>query len=144
MDTVLASSLILAGALVAALAFYFRRRIGSGILRPIPVLASRDAWRARELSRFETGEYVNVPWYAKTWWIGSTPAREHYAHVSIDDPAKLAYTASPERGRADRQNRIRPARYLAKYFPEVSYPVRAHAAADMIDPGRKREAGQTL
>jgi hypothetical protein len=43
----------------------------------------------------------------------------HFAHVSSDDPKKLAYTPDDRHGREDRQVRTRPGKYLTRYFSDV-------------------------
>jgi formylmethanofuran dehydrogenase subunit E len=80
-------------------------------------------WRAREFARQLSGEYVKLPWQTEPWWIASTEAGDHYAHVSSEDPSKIAYTPDERHGREDRQLRTKPGRYLNKYFKDVLTPV---------------------
>ncbi len=75
-------------------------------------------WRIRERSRFEEGIYTRLPWNGEPWWIDSDESRDHYAHVSTADPSKLAFTASPEHGAADRQTRMKPGKYLRRFFAD--------------------------
>ncbi|MHC4093516.1 MAG: hypothetical protein ACYSVY_25130, partial [Planctomycetota bacterium] len=76
-------------------------------------------WKERERSKFRSNEYKDVPWHAEGWAIGSMPDLDHFAHVSTADPSKLAYTASEKHGEADRQTRMKPGKYLKKYFGDV-------------------------
>lgn len=83
-------------------------------IKPLPLAALR--WIARERARFDSGEYVSVPWADAEWWQGSAASRYHFAHVAKGDPSKLAFTESHAKGEADRQTVIKPGRYLARYF----------------------------
>lgn len=49
----------------------------------------------------------------------SDAAKIHFPHVSLDDGAQIAFTESHIKGVADRQTRMRPGRYLTKYFGHV-------------------------
>jgi hypothetical protein len=79
--------------------------------------ASNEDWKTRETQRFVSGTYNPVPWSGEPW---ANP--DHFAHVSKNNPAKLAFTPSAEFGLADRQLRMRPGRYLTKYFSSVLTP----------------------
>jgi hypothetical protein len=79
-------------------------------------------WREREAIRFHEGEYQRVPWNREEWWRSSQAFVDHYAHVSTDDPSKLAYTPDDRFGEEDRQLRTKPGRYLTKFFSEVLTP----------------------
>lgn len=88
-----------------------------------------SAWKDREFGRFVTGEYKFPPWGYEPWWLDSPYAnvrifREgcHYTHVSTDDPSKVAYTPTEKHGEADRQVRMKPGKYLHKYFSDVLKP----------------------
>lgn len=77
-------------------------------------------WKAREQEKFDSGEYTRLPWCSEEWYRAYSPAVDHYAHVSTDDPSKIAYTPDDRHGREDRQLRTRPGKYLRKYFPDLS------------------------
>lgn len=89
------------------------------------ILAS-DLWRLRELVRSWTDREAyelpsswpmvrpNTPEYMRPVWAATFP------HASLTQPGMLAYTSSPEKGRADVQTLIKPGRYLKKYFPDLS------------------------
>jgi len=83
-------------------------------------------WRERERARFVSGEYTPVPWVHDIHYI---PILDHFAHVSQNDPALLAYTPNESYGERDRQSSIRPGRYLSKYYPRFSGPVRSSFVA---------------
>lgn len=79
-------------------------------------------WREREfhwMSEAIDG-YTPVPWRYESFWQNNDAIhRDHYAHVSVEDPSMLAFTASEEDGERDRQTRMRPGKYLTKYFSHV-------------------------
>ena len=72
-------------------------------------------WTAREIARYQNGEYLPVPWDL------SIPLNLHlhYAHLSIKIPDLIAYTKTEEHGIQDRQTRIKPGRYLEEYYSEL-------------------------
>lgn len=88
-------------------------------VNPLPSDPETEEWREREASRFGSGDYKRLPWVDEPWWRGSNACFFHYAHVSAEDPSKLAFTESDSKGRQDRQTRVRPGRYLARFFPEM-------------------------
>lgn len=77
-----------------------------------------DSWRIREALRFDNGTYKPLPAIIMDaeWFIGSEADRNHFAHRANCDPAKIAFTESPEKGMDDRQTVIPINRYLARYF----------------------------
>lgn len=80
-------------------------------------LANKE-WRSRELGRFESGFYQRVPWADESWFKDSKYAPLHHCHMSRDKSAMVAFTESDEKGRDDKQKRMRAGRYLTKYFGE--------------------------
>ena len=81
-------------------------------------------WRAREEARLARGEYTPLP------WSELTPVPDHYAHVSVDNGAMVAFTPNEEKGMIDVQTRMKPGRYLTKFYPHLSSDtVRAMALA---------------
>lgn len=78
-----------------------------------------DDWKKREAERFISGEYVKVPWADAWWWLGSIGEIEHFAHVSLKDKGRIAFTESAEKGAADRQTVIKPGVYLQRYYSEA-------------------------
>jgi hypothetical protein len=85
--------------------------------RVVPVTADKPAnmpdWHARELARFVVGAYVKLPWHNEPWVIA-----DHFAHVSLADGAKVAFTPNDTSGENDRQTRMKPGRYLTRYYGE--------------------------
>jgi hypothetical protein len=75
--------------------------------------AEVDAWQTRESERFESGDYMAVPWQD----MRRPPSVEtHYVHLSIVHPGMVAYTPSDEHGVQDRQVRLKPGKYLAQFY----------------------------
>lgn len=75
-----------------------------------------NVWRARESQRMTDGTYTPLPWADEAWFKAKHDSLNHYAHVSMEDPGKLAFTPSNDHGTADRQQRMSPGRYLQQYF----------------------------
>jgi hypothetical protein len=89
-----------------------------------------DSWKARELGRFLDGTYKGLPWDFEPW-SAVLMGLDHYAHVALDDPSKIAYTPNSEFGQADRQQRRRPGRYLELIgCPDVQLWAARYAAAN--------------
>ncbi|MEN3238629.1 hypothetical protein PUR29_34885 [Methylobacterium ajmalii] len=95
--------------------------------RRIAADANSDEWRERERVRFGNGEYIAMP---AEWDL--SPITDHFLHPSRDDPTKLAFIESPEKGVLDRQTRVTPGRYLERYYPHLSQVERNRYIA-MID-----------
>jgi hypothetical protein len=72
-----------------------------------------EEWEKREYCRFEYDIYKRPP----SWFPRTNP--DHYVHVSTENPLFLAYTPDEAKGRADRQVRIKPGKYLQKFHPDV-------------------------
>lgn len=90
-----------------------------------------DEWRKREQHRFETGAYKYVPWHDALKAI-----KDHYVHISIDDPCLVSYTPDADHGAADRQMRTTPARYLKKFY-DMSDPDIAGWSAKFMSADNK-------
>lgn len=73
-------------------------------------------WRERETKRFYDGTYFPVPWETQSWWRGSYADAHHFAHISVEKDTRIAFTPDDEAGVADKQTRIKPGRYLERYF----------------------------
>ena len=73
-------------------------------------------WRKREEKRFYDGIYYPVPWDSQNWYRGSSPDLNHFAHISIEQDAMIAFTPDNEHGTADKQKRMKPGKYLTEYF----------------------------
>jgi hypothetical protein len=81
-------------------------------------IADDGSWQVRERGRFVTGEYQALPWATLPWFDRAETAL-HFAHVSTEDGAKIAYTEDAVKGQADRQTRIKPGKYLARFYSDV-------------------------
>lgn len=73
------------------------------------------AWRKREETRMTDGTYPPMP---EAWDLA--PIADHFLHLSKDDPKKVAFTESPEKGVLDRQTKMLPGRYLERFYGHLS------------------------
>jgi hypothetical protein len=92
-------------------------------------LANEDeinAWRDREYTRIESGQYVGVPFFDGMRLVDEY--RDHYVHLAITKPGMLAYTKTIQHGIEDRQTIIRPGKYLQTYYSQLSPSVIAQYA----------------
>ncbi len=74
-------------------------------------------WRKREFRKSQ--EAREPPWVVTSWWRDSSHWLLHYPRPSSANPAFIAYTPSEQWGREDRQLRVRPGRYLTRYFSDI-------------------------
>lgn len=73
-------------------------------------------WRAREQARLDDGTYRAIPSLDGMVW---NP--DHYLHMSqTGEPDMVAFTATPEKGLADRQTSRKFGRYLRQYHPGLT------------------------
>lgn len=79
---------------------------------------SRLRWQDRERMRFDEGIYTRPVWKYEDF-TRSLIYKYHYVHVSMDDPTMLAFTPDGVYGEADRQVKMKPGRYLQKFFPAL-------------------------
>ncbi len=88
----------------------------------------RESWQNREITRFDSGDYLPTPWAQDINRAYGAPyswpvaVKFHYAHRSIQDPGMIAYTKNDEHGINDRQTRVAPGRYLTEYFKDFFTP----------------------
>lgn len=80
----------------------------------------RWGWRRRELGRLADDTYRRPPGWIEAEWYRPSVSYSHYLHVCRTDPRLIAYTQSSEKGRADIQTPIKPGRYLARFYPELT------------------------
>lgn len=73
-------------------------------------------WKDREAGRFKRGTYIPTPWDKLPWFKGNN--LDHFAHISTESEARVAYTPDADYGASDRQLSIRPGKYLQKYFAD--------------------------
>jgi hypothetical protein len=88
-------------------------------------VGDRMDWEAREYLRLQR-QYASVPWDIS---LDRIPG--HFAHISTQDPTKVAYTPSEEYGKRNRKITLRPGRYLKQFYPHLSDPVIANLVGDM-------------
>lgn len=69
-----------------------------------------DSWQLRERSRLNDGTYTQLPDF-----IAPFTQPLHYAHVAKQDPTKIAFTATPEKGMQDIQTVISVSTYLGRF-----------------------------
>lgn len=72
-------------------------------------------WRLREQVRVHDGTYKPVPWVTEL-----TAIPDHFAHISLTNPAMLAFTETEAKGERDIQTQIKPGRYLARFYPDLA------------------------
>jgi hypothetical protein len=72
-------------------------------------------WRKRELAKIQRA----VPWFDADWWYDSEYYTMHYPYPSEAEPSMVAFTPSEGWGHEDRQLRMRPGKYLSRYFSDV-------------------------
>jgi len=76
-------------------------------------------WHNREASRFDDGDYLNVPWNGVD--VQRSELYTHFVHLSTVHPGMVAYTPSDEHGVQDRQVRLKPGKYLAEFYEAPGY-----------------------
>ena len=64
---------------------------------------------------FETGEWKHPPWSDKL-----TPVHLHFAHISETDPTQIAFVVDLQKGARWIFTRMKPGRYLKKYYPGLT------------------------
>ena len=86
-------------------------------------------WWQREQCRLNNGTYTPPPW--DLWEVS-----DHWAHVSKEDPTQIAFTENEAKGERDIQTRMRPGRYLARYYPSLT-PQQVEAYAEWFRTGQQ-------
>lgn len=81
-------------------------------------------WLEREQRRFRSGEYRPCPWVNESWWYREPDNTEwdrynRLTHISVNDPSMVAFTASEEHGQLDRQTRMKPGKYLKRFYGHI-------------------------
>lgn len=77
---------------------------------------ANNTWKAREASRFTDGTYTPLPWSGEAWATGNHRTAHHYAHVSVEDAGKIAFTRDERGGQMNIKTRMSAGRYLREYF----------------------------
>ena len=85
-------------------------------------ITEADVWKVNILERMAKREIKLPIWIGHPWWADSDLFMEHLPYVSEDDPSKIVYTPSQEYGQANRQVRIKPGKYLTRFFANELSP----------------------
>lgn len=72
-------------------------------------------WKDREQERFDNGNYKPVVWAGQDWF-DNNKNQDHFLHVSVKDPTRIAFTKCERDGDRDIQTAMKPGKYLAAYF----------------------------
>jgi len=80
------------------------------------ILEVNNTWKAREASRFADGTYTPLPWADEAWFKDDHASFNHYAHVSVEDKGKIAYTPNDHAGRINRKTRVSVGKYLNEFY----------------------------
>lgn len=87
-------------------------------LRPVQEDMEKN-WRERERDRLDSGEYTPVIWHKARWVRKNKDCADHFVHVSKDDPTRIAFTETEEKGERDIQTRMSPSKYLSRFYDDV-------------------------
>jgi hypothetical protein len=87
-----------------------------GRYQPRRAAVDENIWKQRERARFDAGNYRKPLFATEDWFTENIETRDHFLHVSNEEPSKIAFTESPENGQADRQTRMKVGRYLERFF----------------------------
>ena len=79
-----------------------------------------STWQEVAARRLNRCEWKRPVWMSEDFWCNrSAELHQHFAHVSTDDAAMIAFTPDAAKGEANRQTRMKPGRYLTRFFPEL-------------------------
>ena len=84
--------------------------------------ATDKRWQERETARFENGTYSLPDWNMLRLESMKQKFPLHFLHTSNDKTGKLAYTQTPEKGKADIQTRISAHDYLNQFYKDLLAP----------------------
>lgn len=76
-------------------------------------------WKHREANRLRNGTYQRLPFDQEGWYRRGPGPKEHYAHISKEDSSKIAFTENEKKGKKDLQVRLRPGRYLKRFYGDI-------------------------
>lgn len=98
-------------------------------------------WQEREQLKFDEGIYQPLPWVNEVFWLQSHHIwRDHFAHISIEDPTKIAFTENEQKGERDIQLRMKPGKYLQRFFGDKLEPKQIAFYAEWFAKGDKPAA----
>lgn len=95
-----------------------------------------ERWRDREYHRFDHGLYIKPIWWGQ---LCNAATDCHFAHHSLEKDCFVSFTPDETFGKADRQLRMKPGRYLKKYFPDLSDEEIRSWALEFEDQVKKAE-----
>jgi hypothetical protein len=102
-------------------------------------------WKRREQRWFDEGHYDAPVWSREPWWLNNrTIHGEHYVHVSLDDPAMLAFTENADKGQRDIQTRLKPGKYLKRFFGDILSDAQVTFYAEWQAKGERPAANDDL
>lgn len=93
-------------------------KLMGGKFQPRPVLSTAGDWKAREQKRFADGHYKPTTWIGQEWF-DKNYSKDHFLHISVKDPTRVAFTKSDRDGAADVQTSMKPGKYLTEFFGKV-------------------------
>ncbi|MFA5388106.1 MAG: hypothetical protein WC322_07035, partial [Candidatus Paceibacterota bacterium] len=77
-----------------------------------------DAYSALWRLQSKTRDLPNLPWENEDWYVDS-PHRARCAYPSQEAPGMVAYVESVDKLKRDIQTRVKPGRFLTKFFSDV-------------------------
>lgn len=78
------------------------------------------SWQEVAAHRMNRLEWKRPIWHTEFFWNDRRgDLHQHFAHISVDDPTMIAFTPDAAKGEANRQTRMKPGRYLNRFFPEL-------------------------
>lgn len=84
-------------------------------------LEGAASWKAREQARFDSGDYMRLPWAGQAWFDVPHESLAHFAHVSKQNPRRVTFTDGEQNGIADRQaSPMNPGRYFTRFATEYN------------------------
>lgn len=87
----------------------------------------QPSWKDREQERLNDGLYKPVVWTGQDWFE-KNQNQDHFLHVSLKDPTRIAFTKCERDGARDIQTAMKPGKYLAAHFKMLTpEQVRTHA-----------------
>lgn len=70
-------------------------------------------------AKFANDEWQRPVWQDEAWFAQGANHPLHFLHISTEDPSMVAYADSAAKLTADRYTRIRPGKYLARFYSDV-------------------------
>lgn len=130
------------GSLAGTVGFYWAYVSGRyDKVRVVSADADADfnaVWKARERARFDE-DGLDTPAYKAVPWADTLEDKhpDHFVHMALDHPGKIAFTENDAKGLADRQTVIAPGRYLTRFYADTLTPqeIEAWAAAVSVLAG---------